>query len=167
MREALELYQHVKPGVKAILIGIRRGDPFSDKLTHKDMTDKDWPDFMRIHPIIDWTYPQVWRFIRSLKVNYCTLYDQGYTSLGSTYNTYPNPALRVEADATDSRSAVFKPAYELKDGTLERCGRVTVSQPPPPSIPSAAGPDLVKDAGTCHRLASPTAPTRKVEGLHT
>jgi len=172
MKEALELYQHVKPGVKAILIGIRRGDPFSDKLTHKDMTDKDWPEFMRIHPIIDWTYPQVWKFLRILKVNYCSLYDQGYTSLGSTYNTYPNPALRVEADSTDSRSAVFKPAYELKDGSLERCGRVTVSQPPT-SIHSPAycipspGQGTTKDGVPYNRITSPAAPTRTVEQLHT
>jgi hypothetical protein len=31
MREALEMYRRDKPGVKAILIGIRRGDPFSGK----------------------------------------------------------------------------------------------------------------------------------------
>jgi len=172
MKEALDLYQHVKPGVKAILIGIRRGDPFSDKLTHTDMTDKDWPEFMRVHPIIDWTYTQVWKFLRILKVNYCPLYDQGYTSLGSTYNTYPNPALRVEADSSDSRSAVFKPAYELKDGSLERCGRVTVSQPPPSAIQSSTGPGSMNaakdiDGVHCHRMASPTAQPRKVEQLHT
>jgi len=171
MKEALELYQHVKPGVKAILIGIRRGDPFSDKLTHKDMTDKDWPEFMRIHPIIDWTYPQVWKFLRILKVNYCSLYDQGYTSLGSTYNTYPNPALRVEADSSDSRSAIFKPAYELKDGSLERCGRMTVSQPPtsihsPGHCLLSPGQGTIKDGVSYHRMASPTTPTRTVEQLH-
>jgi len=166
MREALDLYQHVKPGVKAILIGIRRGDPFSDKLTHKDMTDKDWPEFMRIHPIINWTYAHVWQFLRLLKVNYCSLYDQGYTSLGSTYNTYPNPALRIEADSTDSRSVVFKPAYELRDGSLERCGRMTISQPPS-SIHSLPVPDTVGDRVACHRMASPTAPTRNTERLQT
>jgi hypothetical protein len=29
MKEALETYQEQRPNVKAILIGIRRGDPFS------------------------------------------------------------------------------------------------------------------------------------------
>lgn len=176
MKEALTLYGHVKPGVKAILIGIRRGDPFSDKLTHKDMTDKDWPEFMRIHPIINWTYSQVWRFLRALEVNYCSLYDQGYTSLGSTYDTYPNPALKVEPDGDNHShphcgAAMFKPAYELQDGSLERCGRITVK---PTSHLSIQNPGQVQETNSdrrgCNRLASPvvTSPTAySIKQLHT
>lgn len=75
------------------------------------MTDTDWPQFERVHPIINWSYTDVWTFLRALAVPYCVLYDRGcvllslrrtlancvlrYTSLGSTYNTYPNPALRI------------------------------------------------------------------------
>lgn len=40
-----------------------------------------------------------------------------YTSLGSTFNTFPNPALRED-------SGKYRPAYELKDGREERYGRV-------------------------------------------
>lgn len=177
MKEALELYSDVKPGVKAILIGIRRGDPFSDKLTHRDMTDKDWPEFMRIHPIIDWDYSQVWRFLRTLKVKYCTLYDQGYTSLGSTYDTYPNPALKVETDGDDPVRAMFKPAYELQDGSLERCGRASASikQSSASSVPGLTCPaaSQIQETNTerrgCNSLISPgvTSPTHKVEQLQT
>lgn len=60
-------------------------------------TDGDWPPLLRIHPILQWTYDDIWAFLRQLEVDYCTLYDEGYTSLGSTTNTVPNPLLRNEA----------------------------------------------------------------------
>ena len=162
------------------------------------MTDPDWPQFERINPIINWSYPDVWSFLRKLNIPYCSLYDQGcvysvhyvhrrlnehvdrYTSLGSTFNTFPNPALLIDSSesvspgtaltstTTASQEVVtpmtvlssyilsahvtaetrrshereprsldvdvdlwkpplpeprYRPAYELLDGSLERCGR--------------------------------------------
>lgn len=52
MRPALEVYLKEKPNIKAIWIGTRRVDPNGGLLTHFDYTDKDWPQFMRIHPVI-------------------------------------------------------------------------------------------------------------------
>ena len=48
-------------GVKAVFVGTRRTDPHGALLTHFDETDADWPRFMRIHPVIDWHYREVWR----------------------------------------------------------------------------------------------------------
>jgi FAD synthetase len=52
MRPALDAYLAEKPNIKAIWIGTRRVDPNGGLLTHFDYTDKDWPQFMRIHPVI-------------------------------------------------------------------------------------------------------------------
>ncbi|GAW09588.1 adenine nucleotide alpha hydrolases-like protein [Lentinula edodes] len=95
MRQALEMYKAQLPHINGILIGTRRTDPHGDRISFRCPTDEGWPKFDRINPIINWSYADVWTFLRQLNIPYCKLYDEGYTSLGSTYNTFPNPALLV------------------------------------------------------------------------
>ncbi|KAG7095675.1 hypothetical protein E1B28_006391 [Marasmius oreades] len=78
MRQALEIYKKRFPHIRGILIGTRRSDPHGSKVTHRCMTDPDWPQFERINPIIDWSYGDVWTFLRQLHVPYCSLYDYGF-----------------------------------------------------------------------------------------
>ncbi|KAI8376490.1 uncharacterized protein BYT42DRAFT_574804 [Radiomyces spectabilis] len=78
MRPALQEFLNLSdPKPKAIFVGIRRTDPYAENLTHFDKTDEGWPEFMRVHPIINWHYKDVWDFLIKLKVPYCSLYDQG------------------------------------------------------------------------------------------
>lgn len=94
MRRALHLYKERYPHIEAILVGTRRSDPHGGKflyslrdawpsdvliakLTFKNKTDAGWPSFERINPIINWSYSDVWTFLRRLNVPYCSLYDQG------------------------------------------------------------------------------------------
>lgn len=79
-----------------------------------------------------------------------------FTSLGSTYNTYPNPALRIGNDSTNSSSAMFKPAYELTDGSLERCGRVSAHQMPT-QINTQKRDDGDRKMSSLNRAVSPTS----------
>lgn len=58
------------------------------------------------------------QFIRHLGIPYLNLYDQGYTSLGGTKDTHPNPLLKREDDTEG-----FRPAYELIEDNEERLGR--------------------------------------------
>jgi FAD synthetase len=60
MRPALEAYLEDRPAIKAIFLGTRRTDPHGEFLTHFDPTDKGWPQFMRVHPVIDWHYVEIW-----------------------------------------------------------------------------------------------------------
>lgn len=69
MREAFETYLREKPGIKAIFVGTRRTDPHGEFLTHFDQTDHGWPEFMRVHPVIDWHYQEVWTVSFSLVVS--------------------------------------------------------------------------------------------------
>ncbi|KAI0536479.1 phosphoadenosine phosphosulfate reductase [Xylaria digitata] len=144
MKDGLEAYLADHPDIKAIFVGTRRTDPHGEKLTHFDPTDGGWPDFMRVHPVIDWHYAEIWavrkgflfrphnngrnkrrvianevQFIRHLQIPYCPLYDQGYTSLGGTKDTQPNPNLKKK----DEKGGGFLPAYVLVGDDEERLGR--------------------------------------------
>ncbi|KAL2142861.1 hypothetical protein VTI28DRAFT_692 [Corynascus sepedonium] len=118
MRPALEAYLKDRPAIKAIFLGTRRTDPHGELLKHFDPTDKGWPQFIRVHPVIDWHYVEIWAFIRRLQIPFCELYNRGFTSLGGVSNTRPNPALAVGGDTSK-----FRPAYELRDDDEERLGR--------------------------------------------
>lgn len=60
MRPALEEYLGDRKTVKAIFMGTRRTDPHSEFLTHFSPTDEDWPQFMRVNPVLDWHYTEIW-----------------------------------------------------------------------------------------------------------
>ena len=122
MKEAFTTYLSSPSGagVKAILVGTRRTDPHGGSLDFFDKTDRGWPEFMRIHPVLGWRYAEVWAFLRHLDFEWCELYDQGYTSLGGLGDTHPNPKLRVN---DEKGKELFHPAWMLEVDNEERLGR--------------------------------------------
>ena len=66
------------------------GDPNADGQDAFCPSSAGWPPFMRLNPILDWGYADVWAFLCTGRVAYCRLYDEGYTSLGGVHNTLPN-----------------------------------------------------------------------------
>ena len=117
-----DLVARSKPRPLAFVLGTRRGDPnCGDQKAFEPSSD--WmPPFMRVNPILDWTYGDVWAFLRAFDLPYCALYDGGYTSLGSVPTTSRNPALLGDGGA-------YKPAHLLEDWSLERAGRVSKKKP--------------------------------------
>lgn len=60
MREAFAGYLQDYQSVKAVFVGTRRTDPHGGKLRAFEPTDGGWPAFMRVHPVIEWHYAEVW-----------------------------------------------------------------------------------------------------------
>ncbi|RLM93265.1 FAD synthase [Panicum miliaceum] len=96
-KSGLEGLLKEKP-TKAIFIGTRIGDPNAVGQEQFSPSSPGWPPFMRVNPILDWSYR--------------------YTSIGSIHDTVPNALL---SDSSTEKS--FRPAYMLTDGRLERAGR--------------------------------------------
>lgn len=67
-----------------------RGDPNAEGQEFFCPSSVGWPPFMRVNPVLEWTYSDVWAFLRGTHAPYCSLYDHGYTSIGGTDNTAPN-----------------------------------------------------------------------------
>lgn len=102
--------------VDTVILGCRRTDPHCSELKEYQMTDSSWPSIMRFNPLLDWSYKEVWNYIDLHQLPVCKLYEKGYTSLGSRYNSFPNYTL-FDKDS-------YKHARELIDETMERCGRI-------------------------------------------
>ncbi|PON49043.1 FAD synthetase with the MoaB/Mog domain containing protein [Parasponia andersonii] len=100
-KSGLEALLKAKP-IRAIFLGVRIGDPTAVGQEQFSPSSVGWPPFMRVNPILDWSY--------------------SYTSIGSIHDTVPNALLSV-SNFSDSEEK-FRPAYLLSDGRLERAGRV-------------------------------------------
>ncbi|XP_037934347.1 FAD synthase-like isoform X2 [Teleopsis dalmanni] len=129
IKEVLFDITNEMPHIKAIFMGCRRTDPFCGEIKVMQPCDFNWPAIMRINPIIDWKCVDVWNYLKSNYVPYCSLYDLGYTSIGNKNNTIPNPHLKIYG--ASSMRKKYRPAYELEDDeydSLERAGRFGFSK---------------------------------------
>jgi len=170
-------------GIAAVLMGQRRVDPGAHALNLVSPSDAGWPSFLRINPIIDWSYTQVWDFLLNFQLPYPSLYDQGYTSLGSTQDTVRNPSLRIpnercqshafsnSADKTPSPpllsvscQCAYLPAYRLSDTSSEREGRLVRRKTPAvTSVPKATSSNSSFNEPSGTSTPSSTKPGRALK----
>jgi FAD synthetase len=127
----------------AFVLGTRSSDPNASGQDQFSPSSHWMPPFMRANPVLEWTYGHIWHFLRLFQLPYCALYDEGFTSLGTTKDTLPCPALlRVvptetvggdggggEDNSSPGASSslvapTFWPAYMLRDWDQERAGRI-------------------------------------------
>lgn len=108
---------HVPAHPLAFILGTRSDDPNAGSQGIYAPSSHYMPPFLRVNPILNWTYGHVWHFLRTFNLEYCSLYDEGYTSLGTVKDTVPCPALKKEDGG-------YFPAYMLRDWSMERVGRM-------------------------------------------
>lgn len=104
--------------VKTIVMGTRKDDFDNYKVKDQVIDDlvhpstEPYPDFIRFYPIFYFDYGEIWRLIKFLNYPYLELYDCGYSSIGSKYNTQLNEKLLV-----DGR---YLPGFCLEEYSSER-----------------------------------------------
>ncbi|XP_030377867.1 FAD synthase [Scaptodrosophila lebanonensis] len=121
LKIAVEQAMSDQPQVRAMFLGCRRSDPGCANFQEMMPCDNDWPSLMRIFPLLEWSYHDIWAYLRGNQLSYCKLYDQGYTSLGEKCSTRVNPSLLTYDES--QKKLIYRPAYELQDGKLERTNR--------------------------------------------
>lgn len=124
VRESCFELKRLHPHIEFVFMGTRQIDLAPHGKVPLDFvakTDAGWPAFLRVSPLLRWDYASVWLFLRELKVPYCKLYDEGYTSLGDYEDTIKNPQLKIP---TQNGLVEYKPAYQLQDGSFERASRI-------------------------------------------
>lgn len=109
-----------RPHPMAFVLGTRTSDPNAGSQGKFAPSSHYMPPFLRVNPILDWSYGHVWHFLRLFQLPYCSLYDEGYTSLGTVKDTSPCPALAIPGSPER-----YWPAYMLRDWDQERAGRAT------------------------------------------
>lgn len=98
MAEAFEQYLEQHLETKAIVIGIRYTDPYAADLKTIQPTDSDWPDFLRLQPLLHWKLSNIWSFLLYSNEPICGIYSMGFTSVGSIKNSLPNPHLQKDRE---------------------------------------------------------------------
>ncbi len=120
LKDGLIQFKKDYPHINCIFMGNRRTDPYSNKLNHFSSTTNEWPYYVRVNPILNWSYKQVWNYIFIHDIKVCVLYKLGYTSLGSIKDTSRNPYLSYQ---NKYGMTIYKPAWYLKNEENERAGR--------------------------------------------
>lgn len=84
-------------GQDAWICGLRKDQTVS-RFFNKMVEWDEAHGLIKLNPLIDWTEKQVWAYIRSNKIPYNALHDQGYPSIGC------RPCTRAVEPGEDSRA---------------------------------------------------------------
>ena len=98
--------------VDAWISGLRRSHGEARSRTAKVEVDSAHGSIIKVNPLADWSYEQVWEYIRTNDVPYNKLYDRGYTSIGCA------PCTRAIISGEDIRAG----RWWWENGMPKECG---------------------------------------------
>eukprot|EP00834_Sanchytrium_tribonematis_P005196 NODE_299_length_10456_cov_1.003669.p7 type:complete len:196 gc:universal NODE_299_length_10456_cov_1.003669:2229-1642(-) len=110
LREFLKVHSF-----ETCFVGTRFTDPHGSNMQIVQMTDNGWPGILRVNPILQWNLSDIWNYLLRNEIEYCKLYNMGYSSIGHASKTKKNPNLFVNGE--------YIPAYKLLVDGQERFGR--------------------------------------------
>ena len=108
----VEPLQRALSGLDAWIAGLRRDQGATRADTAKVEIDATHGGIVKVNPLADWTKERVWDYIRSHKLPYNALYDQGYTSIGCA------PCTRSIGPGEDERAG----RWWWENSGLKECG---------------------------------------------
>ena len=82
MRYCCETQKESGGSGRIVVTGIRRAE--SVQRSKRKMVEVCYRDMTKryLNVVIDWTTTDVWQYIRSRNIKYCSLYDEGFTRIG-------------------------------------------------------------------------------------
>lgn len=98
-----------KYNFKALVSGIRWDE---HRARSKEKYFSSRANHMRVHPILQFNFDDIWKYIHQNNVPYVDLYDKGYKSLGETIFTTPVNADGHERDGREATKE--KVMYKLR-----------------------------------------------------
>jgi 3'-phosphoadenosine 5'-phosphosulfate sulfotransferase (PAPS reductase)/FAD synthetase len=120
----------INQGARCVIVGTRRTDPDGRYLDGEFCpTSLNWPPMMRVCPALDLTYSDVWAVLRGANLPFCSMYSDGYTSIGSIHDTKKNPSLLIPlvSDNVEENNKEQESVYALDKDAGEEAVRGMVS----------------------------------------
>lgn len=117
LRDGLWKLHRENTKLKAFVLGRRKSDPRAQHEKHFTAATEGWPPFVRVAPIMNWTYGNVWKYLMKTNAPYPELYKRGYTSLGLKTNTRPNPNL-LNDDGTYRHASLLQNEEQERDSRM-------------------------------------------------
>ncbi len=100
-------------GLEAWITGLRREQAVSRARVGKVEIDAEHGGIIKVNPLGDWTWAEVWGYIRARHVPYNALHDRGYPSIGCA------PCTRAVRPGEDPRAGRW---WWEQDPAAKECG---------------------------------------------